>query len=329
MSDTISFTDFLNNSRPLEDPVVCFVLSADYPLLFFSRAIAQLKIRYPFPVQMIDSATMQKQQMVGLLETSFLGSQSLYWLRDMSAVSAREQSSWLQYAAQYTGPNHVWFCMQEGKETKKCAVTVTIPAVVDAHVFKALAAFFDIPCSVQRQRFISQLFKERSHVSLDSACLLLEYMQLISTDSKAFFNDTLNALAPSEQSLFALSTAFLAKKSAAFYAQWRVLEHHYSEQFWCSFFSDLLWRGAQYIRSAQEQNMIAARKIAYRLPFSFIKSDWRKLKYSELVAAHAFMYKADYKLKNSAGYAAFDLFFSTFFLSGFASKPSSDGPIHL
>jgi len=319
MSKQLTFVDFINKPKQeLESiPVVCFTSSAGYPLLFFSRAIRHLKTSQTMQIQAINCIGTNRQQVIGQLETSFLGATTLYWLRDLSALNAREQTFWYEYCARYAGPNGIWFFAQGNKQKYIYSATISIPEVIDKSLFIALSSFFDIALSVRNKQFIIQLFKERSTFDLDTACLLLEYMQLVGVDNKAFFTNTLSSLAPSDESLFALSTAFLAKKSASFYPQWQQLGSQYSEQFWCSFFSDLLWRGAQYIRLARENDMIAARKIAYRLPFSFIKYDWRKLSQQEMVAAHAFIYDADFRFKNSGGYAAFDLFFSTFFLGSF------------
>ncbi len=319
MQKQLAFADFFNKSKQelANIPVICFTSSSGYPLLFFSRAIRHLKTNQTAHIQAVDCQSTNKQQVLSHLETSFLGATTLYWLRDLSALSPREQSFWYDYCTRYTGPNGIWFFVQDNKQKHIYPVTVSVPTTIDKSLFNTLCSFFDITLSARNKQFITQLFKERSTMQLDTACLLLEYMQLVGADSKMFFTDTLCSLVPSDESLFALSTAFLAKKSASFYPQWQQLGSQYSEQFWCSFFSDLLWRGAQYIRLAQENDMISARKIAYRLPFSFIKSDWRKLSQKELVAAHAFIYDADFRFKNSGGYAAFDLFFSSFFLGSF------------
>ncbi len=321
MQKQLAFTDFLNKSKHtlLQIPVICFTSSSGYPLLFFSRAIRHLKTNQTVQIQAVDCQSTNKQQVLAQLETSFLGTTTLYWLRDLSALSAREQSFWYDYCARYSGPNGVWFFVQDNKQKHSYPVIISVPEAIDKSLFSTLGYFFDIRLSARNKQFITQLFKERSTLQLDTACLLLEYMQLVGADNKMFFNDILCSLVPSDESLFVLSTVFLAKKSTAFYSQWQQLGSQYSEQFWCSFFSDLLWRGAQYIRLARQNDMISARKIAYRLPFSFIKFDWRKLNQQELVAAHAFIYDADFRFKNSGGYGAFDLFFSSFFL-GFFGK---------
>jgi hypothetical protein len=137
-------------------------------------------------------------------------------------------------------------------------------------------------------------------------------------ESDEFFAQMLRQLLPPETSLFALSGAFLSKKSAHFYSLWKQVGPRYSEQFWCSFFADLVWRSAHYIRLAQENNMVAARAMTYGLPFSFTKTDWRTISQAELIAAHQAIYTADFALKNGGGHVALDLFFSSFFLNSFA-----------
>jgi len=319
MSQQLEFVDFLKKPKDelLQMPIVCFTRSIGCPILFFLRAFQYLKASQTVPIQAVSCQSFNKQQVLSQLETSFLGETTVCWLRDLPTLNIREQSFWYDYCARYDGPNGIWFFIQDNKSKDTYPITVSIPAAIDKSLFSVLSSFFDIALTMRNKQFINQLFTKRSTIELDMACLLLEYMQLVGSDNKTFFANILSNLVPSDESLFALSTAFLAKKSALFFAKWQQLETQYSEQFWCSFFSDLLWRGSQYIRLARKNDMVSARKIAYRLPFSFIKSDWRKLSHQELIAAHSFIYDADFRFKNSNGYAAFDLFFSTFFLNSF------------
>jgi len=298
--------------------VTCLKSSADYSLLFFSRVVDHLKKKKAVSIQAVDLQHNDKQQVIGQLETAFLGATTCYWLKDLSVLPIKEQAFWYEYCTHYKGPNQLLFFTQKDKVKHTYCSAVELPAAVDERLIMQLAAFFDVKLSPSNRLFMTKLFAGQSKgIPFDTAYLMLEYMQLIGADSNQFFAQILHKIMPVESSLFVLSSAFMAKKSTAFFTQWRQLYLSYSEQFWCSFFSDLVWRSAEYVRLAHNNDMIGARKVAYRLPFSFIKSDWRKLTHKELTAAHAFIYDADSRFKNGGGYAAFDLFFSSFFLNSF------------
>ena len=299
--------------------VVCFAGEGAYPVLFFSRVMSGLKRRHQSLFQTIDLADKSRQQALTMLETSFLGTSSVYWLRDLSALSTQEQSFWLSYCAAYKGPHTIWFFVSGDKKgNHHYPVEIAIPDQCSANSCNHLAPLLAIGLTFQHKIYLKKIFEHQESISLDASCLLLEYIALLGPEADQFFTQLLPQLLPSETSLFALSSAFLSKKSAQFYPLWKQVGSRYSEQFWCSFFADLLWRGAQYIRLAHEQNMVAARAMTYGLPFSFTKTDWRMISHKELVAAHQAIYAADFALKNSSGQASLDLFFSSFFLNTFA-----------
>ena len=60
-----------------------------------------------------------------------------------------------------------------------------------------------------------------------------------------------------------------------------------------------------------------AKTMAFRLPFSFIQTDWKKYAPAELRAAHDFVYGMDHQLKNGGDAFCFDLFYSKFFSGQF------------
>lgn len=326
MSTVIAWRQFFEqaNTELPKGSVVCFIGEGAYPVLFFSRVMSSLKQRHHSVFQAIDLTDKSRQNVLTMLETSFLGTSFVYWLRDLSALSAQEQSFWLSYCMTYKGPHAIWFFVSGDKKGNyRYPTEITIPNQCSANSCSHLAPLLAIGLTFQHKIYLKQLFEHQESISLDASCLLLEYIALMGSEADQFFTQLLPHLLPSETSLFALSSAFLSKKSTQFYQLWKQVGPRYSEQFWCSFFADLLWRGAQYIRLAQEQNMVAARAMSYGLPFSFTKTDWRTMNHKELVAAHQAIYVADFALKNSGGQAALDLFFSSFFLNTFCVKASA------
>ena len=308
------FFEQLQKQLPSEK-VVCF-RSELYPLLFFSQLLTFLQKKYSF--QVIDVSVISRQQALSVLETSFLGMNTGYWLRNISALSMQEQSFWLSYCARYAGPHIIMFFTTTDKKKEHIfPIDIDIPVSIKESEWIHMASFFEEPISFQQKMHIKKICAYQESIPLDTACLLSAYIPLLSCNEDLFVTELLPLIIAPTTSLFALSSSFLSKKSTQFYPLWQQVHARYSEQFWCTFFSDLLWRGAQYIRLAQANQMAAARAMTYGLPFSFTKSEWRSIQQHELIAAHESIYAIDFASKNGAGYGAFDLFFSSFFLNTF------------
>ena len=69
----------------------------------------------------------------------------------------------------------------------------------------------------------------------------------------------------------------------------------------------------------KKNDRVGAKKISYRLPFSFLNRDWRKFSLEELKGAHSFLYTLDYKLKNNCEPGYLDLFYMKLFNQKFNS----------
>ena len=65
----------------------------------------------------------------------------------------------------------------------------------------------------------------------------------------------------------------------------------------------------------QKNNIIDARKMSYRLPFSFIQKDWKNTSLNELSSLHSMIYDIEWRIKNGGSEEHFDLLFYTFFKS--------------
>ena len=68
----------------------------------------------------------------------------------------------------------------------------------------------------------------------------------------------------------------------------------------------------------QKNDSFDAKRISYRLPFSFINGGWKKINSEELKNAHHFIYNLDYNIKNGAGTYGLELLYSKFFQGEFA-----------
>lgn len=102
------------------------------------------------------------------------------------------------------------------------------------------------------------------------------------------------------------------------------MQDDYPAQFWIAFWSEQLVKAYGFVLYSQQKNYSAAKKISYRLPFSFTKTDWKKIDQHELVRAHHFLYFYDFHIKNGGTDRMFDLFYSNFF-TGFYKKTDFSG----
>ena len=141
------------------------------------------------------------------------------------------------------------------------------------------------------------------------------YQSVIGRKSEAFFAQWLSKIITPNKSLFSLSQYLFARQSQAFLQQWKALKDDFPDEFWIAYWSEQLWQAALFVMRAKAQGYDAAKRGAFRLPFSFINKDWQKHNEQSLVAAHDALYKLDYNLKNSAGGHGLELWYAIFFAS--------------
>ena len=297
------------------DVPLIFFTGKKYPLLFFSLLLTKLKQEKLLQVQRIDLRQMSVSQVISQFETCFLGTQSTYWLSDISVLDAKSRNQIISYCRMYSGPNRIMLFASDTVFAKflKKSITIQVPVAIDQKLFLALAHLLIDDASVYKT-FALLLFKKYKTISLDTACLVLQYVQVLGSAQRDFMNEWLDALIVPQQSLFLLSQYFFARQSTSFFVQWSKLVDAYSPQFWCVFWSEQLWRAYHYVYLTRQGNISTAREAGFRLPFSFLRKDWRTLPLNNIKKAHERMYEIDFSLKNGGDSGVFDLFYSQFFI---------------
>jgi hypothetical protein len=94
---------------------------------------------------------------------------------------------------------------------------------------------------------------------------------------------------------------------------WVTIKDTYPLQFWIVFWSEQVFRAYHFIGYKKSKQLLHAKKIAYRLPYSFIQKDWMNLSLDSLQQIHHMMYELDFRYKNGASELYLDHAFSTFF----------------
>lgn len=304
------------NLKLHEYPVVCFQ-SESYPALFFS-----VLFRHPYFRNVVQSlpTLLVFEEIRKYAETTFLGMHSCYFIGSIDNAEKMNNRKLLAYLTTYQGPNTLIFFQNAGA-LKKCPaswLSITIDQNQNKKNSKELVAFFSQKeMSKSVQQFVDNLFVYSPTLSVDEAVLLAQYAIVCGKPEPKFYAEWLPKILVSESSLFTLSQNFFAKNHEKFFAQWVSIAEQYAATFWISFWSEQLFRGHIFAQQMKQGKRILAKKISYKLPFSFIQKDWRSYLNNELKNAHDYLYYTDYRLKHNESSHGLDVFFVKFFTNTF------------
>ena len=317
----LNFLEHVYSNKPVfSGPLICFRGQHNYPLLFFSLLFNRLKKQEHYHIVSIEIDGQKESLIQAQLATSFLGNSVLYWMGNLTGLSRRTQELWFSYLQEYRGPHTIVFFITEDTlfPFKKETVSVSIPDNVSCKEMIVLQRLLPKPPSRWSKQFLQQLSRQYEDVPLDLSCLLLHYALLVGKNSDTFFTEWLGDIMPLKTSLFLLSQHFFAKNTHIFFTKWLRAHNKFNLQFWIAFWSEQLWRATLYVDLVNNNSYTEAKKIQFKLPFSFIQRDWKMYHIHELQHAHQFLSDVDYHLKNNGSPCSLDLFYSKFFLNQFA-----------
>lgn len=317
----IQFLESASSKEFLNTPRVILFQAREYPIVFLSQFFTVLKAQQY--VETIACDTLVPQEIFAKLEMSFLGLSSLYWLTGMEDLDEKRKSALVTYLKSYTGAHTVFGFISSDSSIKeqKNLLIISIPDALDAAIFQALAVYFQKINAQKNTLFQKLLFAHAPTITLDQCCVAIHYGQLIGKDTQLFCASWLDAIIAPEKSLFILSQHFFAKDAKAFLQLWAKVGHEFGLPFWVAFWSEQVWRASYFIAYQEQKQFAPAKKISFRLPFSFMQRDWKKVQREELKNAHAFLYDFDFNLKNSNSESiSLDLFFAKFFGNQFQKQ---------
>lgn len=299
---------FIEHTNPISlGSVFCFITKQDSLLLShifkkkFETFAAQSRVYSSY-----DSFLAMKAQ----LEMSFLGQTSAFWFTQ-DIIS--QDPELLVYLSTYAGPHMVGYALEQKARVHANEVIIEVPDDISYEQF--IACFKALyPTSWHKAlRCAQQLFKRTSTIPVQSGMVLMYYCMLIGSKSDAFLEEWLPILLNPEKSLFTLSSLLFAKKEQQFFRLWSLLAPDYSEPFWTTYWSEQFFRAALFVSFMHEQKIAQAKKVAYRLPFSFVQKDWKNSSVSALKQAHDHLSTIDWNIKNGLP-AHFDYFYAHFFM---------------
>ncbi len=300
---------FLSPNTVLTNSHVYCLVSSRYSSFFYP--IIKQVFQKELPIISIDTIETEAA-LKASLEISLLGSKVAYWI---SSSLIETYPSLIPYLAHYRGPHTIIFFNSKPIDAVTIA-PIEFPAEIDYLLFSQLFTFLYPLQAKTKTDIFKAIFKKHTTLPFDTAYLLMHYSILVGNNSDAFIKDWLPLLIIPEKSLFTLSSHFFAKKEHLFFELWNAIASDYGEPFWLTFWSDQLFKAHAFITYTLNNNYIQAKRIAYRLPFSFMQKDWRSLSALELKNAHDYLYTVDWNIKNGLS-NNLEHFYIQFFLGTF------------
>jgi len=328
----VKFLEFLVEAKKKSfwnNRVICFrgaMAGADgVPLLFFRHLFEHLKekeVASVLPLRVSTTTELWKT-----LQQSFLGETAFYWLGAVADTIKKGKKGvapdLVDLLSMYRGPHSIAFFVSADQtlslSVQKRMVVVDLQANFMVHDIVKLFSFFGASLSSPKKALLKELlptpdrFSGGVTMSLDLICMLLSYLSVTSPRYVTELKKSLGAIVEPELSLYELSRSFFTMQEKKFFAMWVERQDEYSVPFWVSYWSEQLWRAYYVVTFLKQNNFPAARRFAYRLPSSFIKSDWRRCSLEKLKAAFVMLYDIDYAFKKGSTFCSFDLFFSSYF----------------
>lgn len=314
-------SDFFKNKsldkNLFQDPVIYFK-GPEYPFIFFSLLLKQLKSSCNLNITFINNEEIDISMLKAQLDQSFLGSNIFYWLGNIS--DNKKNKELISYLNSYKGPHTVCFFIDDTADAKLVHEGIIVDFLCTYEQFSNLIFLWPVDKQKIVLQFIKKICEESNKLNLDQYCVFANYAILLGSRSSNFMNHWLDKILVHENSLFNLSKYFFARDTSSFFKHWDLLSKDYAPIFWTSFWSEQLYRALNFIQLREQGKNLDAKQIAYKLPFSFIQYDWKKSSIKELQYAHQYIYDIDFALKNSGSESSLDLFYAKFFSKQFAKS---------
>ncbi|MCF7799451.1 hypothetical protein K9L05_02350 [Candidatus Babeliales bacterium] len=306
----------------LDKKILCFK-GFTYPNIFFNKLInfIQNKKIISTDFKNLILKNLERKEVYSSLQQSFLGQQTFYWLSEFEFdLKNKKDLELLDFFTNYKGPNLAAFFLREENITTKTnfllkkLTLIEIQEKYDKNFLYQILQFFELEFNIKKLNFIDKVIKQSNNLSLDSFCFLILYLDLINTkDLEQAYDYLIKIIAQVQPSLYLLSDYFFTRNSKGFFSVWEKIYQDYSEMFWIAFWSEQIWKAYYVIKFLKQNNFVLAKAVSYRLPFNFIKKDWKKFSLEELQNLHQLIYNIDFAVKNGSTFCLFDLFYFNHF----------------
>lgn len=272
----------------LQKPVSYF-LGTEFPLLFFSYFKKRLK--EVISVRAIDLEEVKLNDLKAELSLTFLGNKSLYWFGNIDDCSSKTKDDFFSLIKNYSGPNIIVFFTTEDLvriEIQKFSCEI------EKNNIQKLSEFLQI-------KYVDRVLKNAENLKLDQIILLSLYSNVIGSRSKEFVDIWQDKIIKTESSLFTLSSLFFTKDKKRFFEYWLKIKESYQDTFWTVFWLDQSFRAYWFLKYKNDKDFKNMKKISFKLPFSFINSDFKKNSLEGLSLLQSAVFQADCFLKQGLG----------------------------
>jgi hypothetical protein len=316
------FFDHIKRTKTLPEGKVFAFSDFSYPLLFFYHLINFLR-KYGLHIEVVH-CTVDTAVIKALLSTMSFSGQTIYWLEDFHILPDKKQQELFQYFRAYEGPHRILLfsdkiaheLISPSKKFIDGLNVIKLPSDITPQDFSSMR-FLVSDTLQERSNFAAQIGMYADYLSLDTMCLFAHYELVLGKNVDDFFTNWIARIIDPTSSFFVLSQHFFAKKPKQFFRQWATVSEQYLPTFWASFWADQIWRAYVYADLMKQKKYADAKKVQYKLPFSFINRDWLLCNLSELRNAHHFLTSMDFRLKNGGYDIGLEHFYSQFFENKF------------
>lgn len=304
-----------NQKHWQENPITCFTGNS-YPYMFMRKMLLKIEAdQYlPVPKSRMQFSIQEPKALLPLIQQTVLGQAFFFWLGDLDEIfTAKHREALLSGLAGYTGENRIAFFMEEIPQ-KYPLPSIQIPATITIQDGLELTRLFapKIFENPHKKALVIKLLEQNQELPLNLFMLILDSLDLIHIRHLNDFTEYLTPMLPLNSELSKLSQAFF-KRDLSFFKLWSSLSNEYPPIFWLAFWTDQWWRAFHLVTFAQQKNIIQAKKIGFKLPYSFIARDWQSYQAEYFQKLLSQLYEIDYKLKRGHSFCFFDFLYAQHF----------------
>lgn len=292
-----------------KSPVTCFTGNL-YPYQFIMKCLRVLESEQylPAPRSRIQINNQDAKNFLPFLQQTILGQISFFWLGDVDESFTQKQATFLIEAlSKYSGENRIAFFAREVPQ-KNLIVELPLPSEITLDEGIVLIKFFfsKMLNNSQKLHAIELLFKQCKTISLNLFMTIMDSFELVHSKNLDLLLEYLAPTLPFNAELSQLSQAFF-KRDTLFFKYWQELNKIYPPVFWLVFWGDQWWRAFHLTTFALQKNIILAKKMGFKLPYSFITKDWQSYQPQYFQNLLAKLYAVDYNIKQGSTFCFFDV----------------------
>lgn len=285
----MQFKDLITNLGLISKYKKVNFVSSEYPLLFISELIKKIKKSNNVKVVQENIDNILPETYV-----SFLGQKTIFWLGNLTEKPEKEKNKVINFLKNYDGANTI---LTFYSEPILDSINLNFEIINNKSTFVTLAKFILGKVNKSLEFNIDQALKRYESLTLDQAILICYYGSVLGVSYKDFFAKWSDKIVSSEKSLFTLLALYFSSNKKEFLKYWCSVKDNYQPQFWTTYWSEVFYRAFWYVYCKKNNKLAEAKKISYRLPFSFINRDWKNFDLNKLAQMQDEFYNLDCSVK--------------------------------